>query len=340
MTSYECDACGVSGISAGLVDELRHYADEVRYDYNPLDDAFEPDERLSELCGQVADMLERRTDAPEGEAVDMLRKYVEERESANGKAGTRGKRLLQIVDMVERDYARRDAVNAEIAKLIAERDEWKANAKTFAGYSKHWRERCAKLEYRSDKRAAAVERLRMLDEFGGGSFEYAILGSDKIAWRYMDKRDALIDLLTDDDSTTQEDDSTTELVSDEADSREKLEADVLEMVKKGFITYETLIEWLDRQAAITESECLVKSVQGADAILIAECAELQAQVNELKERADYNIHGWAKANIGWAEANAEVEKWQMKCDEFRSKFGKCIDYADAIHALMDDEGVA
>lgn len=76
-------------------------------------------------------------------------------------------------------------------------------------------------------------------------------------------------------------------------------------------------------------------------------AELQAKVDrltaerdELKERADYNSHGWAKANIGWAEANAEAEKWQMKCDKYRSKFGKCIDYADAIHALMDDEGMA
>lgn len=27
-------------------------------------------------------------------------------------------------------------------------------------------------------------------------------------------------------------------------------------------------------------------------------------------------------------------------DHYREKFGKCIDYADAIHALMDDEGMA
>lgn len=175
-------------------------------------------------------------------------------------------------------------------------------------------------------RAEAVERLKMLDEHGGGSFEYAILGSDKIAWRYMDKRDALIDLLTDDNSTTQEDDSTTELVSDEADSREKLEADVLEMVKKGFITYETLIEWLDRQAAITERECLVKSVQGADAILIAECAELQAQVDELTAERDNLADDLLIAN--------------KQREHYREKFGKCLDYADAIHALMDDEGMA
>ena len=28
------------------------------------------------------------------------------------------------------------------------------------------------------------------------------------------------------------------------------------------------------------------------------------------------------------------------CNEYRNKFGKCLDYADAIHALMDDEGLA
>jgi len=27
-------------------------------------------------------------------------------------------------------------------------------------------------------------------------------------------------------------------------------------------------------------------------------------------------------------------------ERYREKFGKCLDYADAIHALMDDEGMA
>lgn len=55
-------------------------------------------------------------------------------------------------------------------------------------------------------------------------------------------------------------------------------------------------------------------------------SELQAQVDELQE----------KLRIGW-----ECEcKLQAERERYREKFGKCIDYADAIHALMDDEGMA
>ena len=35
----------------------------------------------------------------------------------------------------------------------------------------------------------------------------------------------------------------------------------------------------------------------------------------------------------YGELTAERER-------YREKFGKCLDYADAIHALMDDEGLA
>lgn len=34
------------------------------------------------------------------------------------------------------------------------------------------------------------------------------------------------------------------------------------------------------------------------------------------------------------------KKAETDCEIYRKKFGKCIDYADAIHALMDDEGIA
>ena len=40
--------------------------------------------------------------------------------------------------------------------------------------------------------------------------------------------------------------------------------------------------------------------------------------------------------IGWeCECRLQAER-----EHYREKFGKCIDYADAIHALMDDEGLA
>lgn len=103
-------------------------------------------------------------------------------------------------------------------------------------------------------------------------------------------------------------------------------------------------EWLfskpfDEQVAWMNAEHQDGTLDGDTASLNARIAELTAERDELKERADYSSHGWAKANIGWAEANAEAEKWRMKCNEYREKFGKCLDYADAIHALMD-EGMA
>lgn len=83
--------------------------------------------------------------------------------------------------------------------------------------------------------------------------------------------------------------------SEALDSREKLEEDVREwanafnsaldddyseeVINAGHIAM--IHCWLDRQAAITERECLVQSVQGADAILTAENAELQAKVDKL-----------------------------------------------------------
>lgn len=38
---------------------LRDYSEKMRYDYDEEHDVFEPDERLFELCGHVADMMER-----------------------------------------------------------------------------------------------------------------------------------------------------------------------------------------------------------------------------------------------------------------------------------------
>lgn len=157
-------------------------------------------------------------------------------------------------------------------------------------------------------RAEAVERLKMLDEHGGGSFEYAILGSDKMAWRYMDKRDALIDLLTDDEH----DDGTryriirdgvympnvkgcelrdTDIVDgvDEPDSREKLEADVRQRSIRPSTqidcTYDDVIRWLDRQAAITQHEITERWAEHLHPIE-RECGDLRRKVDELTAERD------------------------------------------------------
>lgn len=41
-----------------------------------------------------------------------------------------------------------------------------------------------------------------------------------------------------------------------ADSRERLEADALKLLKDGYVTYPQIIALLDRQAAITENETI------------------------------------------------------------------------------------
>ena len=87
---------------------------------------------------------------------------------------------------------------------------------------------------------------------------------------------------------------------------------------------------------------------------IREVSELQAQVDELtaerdelkEEIAKYEHdcgllfdekHKLTAERDNW---KANCEDWKKDCERYREKFGKCLDYADAIHALMDDEGMA
>jgi len=131
-----------------LIRELRHYADDLRYEYNSFYDAFEPDERLSELCGEVANMLETRDETngidgetngthadaplddepPEGDGLETLKDWISDVAIADPMLFDRAdcKRLWEIADMVERDYVYRsifDAVCAERDRLQADTDE-------------------------------------------------------------------------------------------------------------------------------------------------------------------------------------------------------------------------
>ena len=88
---------------------------------------------------------------------------------------------------------------------------------------------------------------------------------------------------------------------------------------------------------------------------------LQAQVDELKAervklrsqicKLEDDLVGISDERDNW---KANCEDWKnharaaenacyetmLEREDYRKKFGKCIDYADAIHALMDDEGMA
>ena len=107
-----------------------------------------------------------------------------------------------------------------------------------------------------------------------------------------------------------------------ADSRELLDADVRKWCGEYAYQADMVWTWLNRQAAITEREVehdLMKAGRMAVEVERERIKKLTAERDNLA--ADL------------LRANNERER-------YREKFGKCIDYADAIHALMDDEGLA
>lgn len=164
------------------------------------------------------------------------------------------------------------------------------------------------------------------------------------------------------------------------DSRERLEADIRELMRSlyeigytdaklnyGILGKETrprlftfdekrgakFIELLDRQAVITERETTKRHelfCETCEAESDKRIAELRAEL----EKATNNLNS---ANEDFEDARAELTAerdelqeqlrigWECECrlqaerERYREKFGKCLDYADAIHALMD-EGMA
>jgi hypothetical protein len=121
-----------------------------------------------------------------------------------------------------------------------------------------------------------------------------------------------------------------------ADSRELLDADVRKWCGEYAYQADMVWTWLDRQAAITEEKTRYKWVTASAEEIAAwrsKAEKLKEQVCELTAERDKLQE---QLRIGW-----ECEcKLQAERERYREKFGKCLDYADAIHALMDDEGMA
>lgn len=106
------------------------------------------------------------------------------------------------------------------------------------------------------------------------------------------------------------------------DSRERLEAEIESYSAFDImdtITLDMVIGWIDRQAAITERE------YGERMASEAMCSNVCAVVCEQRGRI--------------AELQVKVDELTAERERYREKFGKCLDYADAIHALID-EGMA
>lgn len=144
------------------------------------------------------------------------------------------------------------------------------------------------------------------------------------------------------------------------DSRERLEAEIesysaFDMM--GTITLDMVIGWIDRQAAITERETTKRHelfCEKCEAESDKQIAELKAERVKLRSqicKLEDDLVGTSDERDNW---KANCEDWKkharaaenacyetmLEREDYRKKFGKCLDYADAIHALMDDEGLA
>lgn len=130
----------------------------------------------------------------------------------------------------------------------------------------------------------------------------------------------------------------------DADSREKLEADVRNHFwHNDWCRSDMVFGWLDRQAAITEQEVehdLMKAGRMAVEVERERIKKLTAERDELKELNEYHALQYELASEDADRLQAQVDRLTDERERYREKFGKCLDYADAIHALMDDEGMA
>ena len=93
-------------------------------------------------------------------------------------------------------------------------------------------------------------------------------------------------------------------------------------------------------AKIAELEKKLRIGWECECRLQAERDELQAEVDELKELNEYHALQYELASEDADRLQAQVDRLTAERERYREKFGKCLDYADAIHALMDDEGMA
>ena len=316
--------------------------------------------------------------------------------------------LNTLADMVERDYvklseyerATRDAQELYL-QVEAERDEWKAKADKYQQHMwefSNWHTATAKLlgigidpenlptddmiqgeielriikllqaEAKSAKRAAAVERLRMLDEEANSEdIAEAMIpeGASVNGYNWTVEIDAIIDLLTDEPMDAQRDSNGTCPVamgqaSDETttcnnlggnvthDSREQLEADCEKLISKirerifsgrdeTALRYQ-IHELLDRQAAITERECC-KYIDGAGCDgpevvhgLNGRIAELQMQVNELLHE-NTMLHAQCYERDG-VTATAKIQALLRENANLARDLGECMADRDRYRALV------
>lgn len=104
-----------------------------------------------------------------------------------------------------------------------------------------------------------------------------------------------------------------------------------------------LAAWFDSEHVETANGTL----DGDTDALEAKCEKLYDELDAayaknraLRQHIAQMQNGRNEWHVKAVRLEKQLEVTNKRCEEYREKFGKCLDYADAIHALMDDEGMA
>ena len=137
----------------------------------------------------------------------------------------------------------------------------------------------------------------------------------------------------------------------DADSREKLEADIYKIADDAerfyygerFINTNLILRWLDRQAAITAEETSDAWEEYRDATQ-REIAELTAERDKLKELNGYHAAQYELASEDCDRLQAQVDELTAECDELKGQVftlkGECEDLENELHELTTERDEA
>lgn len=103
----------------------------------------------------------------------------------------------------------------------------------------------------------------------------------------------------------------------------------------------TNYEWLlQMDGAARKSWFDAEHVETANGTLDGDTDALNAKIAELERKLRISWEYECKFQDERDVLQEQVDELTAEREDYRMKFGKALDYADAIHALMDDEGMA
>ena len=256
---------------------------------------------------------------PEGDALGWLRKWNAGHDPQLRGHGLAG--LETIADVIERDYVRRESIeevmdndralveeNSMLAReLLKLRAELEKATNNLNSANEDFENARAELTAERDEIAELVGWHGEADGNSGRPLFVPMVAAMCEGSDVAEKLQAKVNELTADN------DRLAKLLSKSLEEYSKLEAerDNLKANNEQLHTLAgeqaAMIDWLTAERDNLKDD------------LIDERGKLNRKMNALRE---------------------VTRDYRNERDHYRSKFGKCIDYADAIHALMDDEGMA